>query len=313
MEFAMNKMIITAAVTGSVHIPTQTPYLPLTPKEIAEESIRSAEAGAAIVHIHARDPKDGRPSSDLDIFWDILTRIKERSDAIICISTGGGAGMSIEERTKTIPFFKPEMASCNMGSMNFGLYPLLEKYKEFKFPWEKAYLELTRNFIFANTFADLEYICRIARENGTKPEHEMYDVGHLYNTKFLLEKGWLDPPIHMQFVTGVLGGIQSTIDDLLHMRRTTDRLFGEDQYTWSVIGAGYPAEFHLGAMAAMLGGHVRVGMEDNFRIRRGEFAKSNGELVEKMVRIARELDRDIASPEEARSILRLKGKEKVNF
>lgn len=309
----MDKMIITAAVTGSVHIPTQTPYLPLTPNEIVQESIRSAEAGAAIVHIHARDPKDGKPCSDLVVFQEIITSIKEKSDVIICISTGGGAGMSIEERTKTIPFFKPEMASCNMGSMNFGLYPLLEKYKEFKFPWEKPYLELTRNFIFANTFADLEYICKIARENGTRLEHEMYDVGHLYNTKFLLERGMLNPPVHMQFVTGVLGGIQSNIDDLFYMKRTSDRLFGENQYTWSVIGAGYPAEFHLGAIAAMSGGHVRVGMEDNFRIRKGEYAKSNAELVEKMVRIARELDRDIASPEETRRLLGLKGKEKVYF
>ncbi len=309
----MDKLIITAAITGSVHIPTQTPYLPLTPREIADESVRSAEAGAAIVHIHARDPKDGKPCSDLEIFREIVASIKERSDVVICISTGGGAGMSIEERTKTIPFFKPEMASCNMGSMNFGLYPLLEKYKEFKYPWEKPYLEMTRHFIFANTFADLEYICAIARENGTKLEHEMYDVGHLYNTKFLLDRGLLEPPIHIQFVTGVLGGIQSTFDDLLHMKRIADKLFGEDRYTWSVIGAGYPAEFHLGAIAAMLGGHVRVGMEDNFRIRKGEYAKSNAELAEKMVRIAKELDRDIASPDEARAILGLKGKEKVNF
>ena len=309
----MDKLIITAAVTGSVHIPTQTPYLPLTPKEIADESIRSAEAGAAIVHIHARDPKDGRPCSDLEVFREIITSIKEGSDVIVCISTGGGAGMSIEERTKTIPFFKPELTSCNMGSMNFGLYPLLEKYKEFKYPWEKPYLELTRNFIFANTFADLEYICKAANENGTKLEHEMYDVGHLYNTKFLLDKGLLRPSIHMQFVTGILGGIQSNFDDLLHMKRTADKLFGERQYTWSVIGAGYPAQFHLGTLAVMMGGHVRVGMEDNFRVRRGEYAKSNGELVEKMVRITKDLDRDIASPDEARSILGLKRKDKVSF
>ncbi len=309
----MNKLIITVAATGSVHIPTQTPYLPLTPKEIADEAVRSGEAGAAIAHIHARDPQDGRPSSNLDIFREIITSIKERSDMIICISTGGGAGMSIEERTKTIPFFKPELASCNMGSMNFGLFPLLDRFKEFKFPWEKSYLELSRNFIFSNTFADLEYICKIARENETKLEHEMYDVGHLYNTKFLFDKGLLDRPLHMQFVTGVLGGIQSTFDDLLHMKRTADKLYGEDQHSWSVIGAGYPAQFHLGTLAVLTGGHVRVGMEDNFRIRRGEYAKSNAELVEKMVRIAKDLDRDIASPDEARSILGLKGKEKVNF
>lgn len=313
MEFVMNRLIITAAVTGSVHVPTQTPYLPLTPKEIADEAVRSGEAGAAIAHIHARDPQDGRPSSNLDIFQEIITSIKERSDMIICISTGGGAGMSIEERTKTIPFFKPELASCNMGSMNFGLFPLLDRFKEFKFPWEKSYLELSRSFIFSNTFADLEYICKIARENETKLEHEMYDVGHLYNTKFLFDKGLLDRPLHMQFVTGVLGGIQSTFDDLLHMKRTADKLYGEDQHSWSVIGAGYPAQFHLGTLAVMTGGHVRVGMEDNFRIRRGEYAKSNAELVEKMARIAKDLDRDIASPDEARSILGLKGKEKVNF
>lgn len=231
-EKFMNKLIVTAAVTGSVHIPTQTPYLPLTPNEIADEAVRSGEAGAAIAHIHARDPKDGRPFSDLDIFREIITSIKERSDMIICISTGGGAGMSIEDRTKTIPFFKPELASCNMGSMNFGLFPLLDRLKEFKFPWEKSYLELSRNFIFSNTFVDLEYICKIASENETKLEHEMYDVGHLYNTKFLLDKGLLDRPLHMQFVTGVLGGIQSTFDDLFHMKKTADKLYGEDQHTW---------------------------------------------------------------------------------
>ncbi len=309
----MDKLIITAAITGSVHVPTQTPHLPLKPSEIADESVRSAEAGAAVVHIHARDPQDGKPSSDLDVFREIITSIKERSDVIICISTGGGAGMSIEERTKTIPTFKPEMASFNMGSMNFGLFPALGKYKEFKFPWEKQFLEMTRSFIFANTFADLEYICKIMRDNGTKPEHEMYDVGHLYNTKFLQAGGLLDPPLHMQFVMGVLGGIQPTIEDLLHMKKTADRLYGEGQYSWSVIGAGYPAEFQVGTMATIMGGHVRVGLEDNFRIRKGEYAKSNAELVEKIVRIGRELEREPATPEEARTILSLKGKEKVNF
>ncbi|NIS71403.1 MAG: 3-keto-5-aminohexanoate cleavage protein [Proteobacteria bacterium] len=309
----MDKLIITAAITGSVHVPTQTPHLPLTPKEIADEAVRSAEAGAAVVHIHARDPNDGKPSSDLEMFREIITSIKERSDVIICISTGGGAGMSIEERTKTIPSFKPEMASFNMGSMNFGLFPALEKHREFKFPWEQPFLEMTRSFIFANTFADLEYICKTMRENGTKPEHEMYDVGHLYNTNFLHARGLLDPPLHMQFVMGVLGGIQPTIEDLLHMKKTADRLYGENQYTWSVIGAGYPAEFQVGTMATIMGGHVRVGLEDNFRIRRGEYAKSNAELVEKIVRIGRELDREPATPDEARAILGLKGKEKVNF
>ncbi|NIS71412.1 MAG: 3-keto-5-aminohexanoate cleavage protein [Proteobacteria bacterium] len=309
----MDKLIITAAITGSVHVPTQTPHLPLKPREIADEAVRSAEAGAAVVHIHARDPKDGKPSSDLEVFREIITSIKERSDVIICISTGGGAGMSIEERTKTIPSFKPEMASFNMGSMNFGLFPALEKYREFKFPWEQPFLEMTRSFIFANTFADLEYICKTMRENGTKPEHEMYDVGHLYNTNFLHARGLLDPPLHMQFVMGVLGGIQPTIEDLLHMKKTADRLYGENQYTWSVIGAGYPAEFQVGTMATIMGGHVRVGLEDNFRIRRGEYAKSNAELVEKIVRIGRELDREPATPDEARAILGLKGKEKVNF
>ncbi|NIQ39228.1 MAG: 3-keto-5-aminohexanoate cleavage protein [Proteobacteria bacterium] len=309
----MDKLIITAAITGSVHVPTQTPHLPLTPKEIADESVRSAEAGAAVVHIHARDPEDGKPTSDLEVFRGIITSIKERSDGIICISTGGGAGMSIEERTKTIPTFKPEMASFNMGSMNFGLFPALGKFKEFKFPWEKPFLEMTRSFIFANTFADLEYICTIMRENGTKPEHEMYDVGHLYNTNFLLGGGLLDPPLHMQFVMGILGGIQATVEDLLHMKKTADRLYGEGKYTWSVIGAGYPAEFHMGTVATMMGGHVRVGMEDNVRIRRGEYAKSNAELVEKMVRIAGELGRDIATADEARTALGLKGKENVNF
>ena len=288
-------------------------YLPRTPKQIADEAVRSAEAGAACVHLHARDPETGMPSANLDLFREIIVSVKERSDVVIGLTTGGGYGMSVEERAAVVPEFKPEMASFNQGSINFGLFPILDRYKDFKFEWEPKYLESSRSAIFQNTFADLEGLCRIMKENDTKPELEMYDVGHIYNAGYLLQTGKLDPPAHMQFVMGILGGIAATVENMIHMKRMADSVFGEDKYTWSVIGAGYPAEFHLGAVACTLGGHVRVGMEDNLRIARREKCKSNGELVEKMVRIARELDRETATPDEARKMLKLKGGDNVAF
>jgi len=309
----MDKLIITAAITGSVHVPTMSDYLPMTPKQIADEAVRSAEAGAACVHLHSRNPENGMPSPNLDLFREILTSVKSRSDVIVGITTGGGYGMTVEQRAAVVPTFKPEMASFNMGSMNFGLFPILERYKEFKYDWEPKYLEASRSGIFQNTFADLENFCRIMRENNTKPELEMYDVGHIYNAAFMKQKGFLDEPLHMQFVMGILGGIAATVDNMIHMKRVADSVFGEGKYTWSVIGAGYPSEFHLGAVACTFGGHVRVGMEDNLRLNRKEKCKSNAELVGKMVRIVRELDRDVASPDEARKILKLKGKDKVNY
>ncbi len=214
--------------------------------------------------------------------------------------------MSIEERVDVVTRLKPEMASFNMGSMNFGLFPVARRIKEFKYPWEKGYLESTKDFVFRNTFSDLEYICQTMRENKTKPELEMYDVGQLYNAAYLLKEGRLDTPLHMQYVMGVLGGIGATLKDLMHMKETSDQLYGKDKYTWSVIGVGYPREFHLAAQAIMMGGHVRVGLEDNIFISKGVLTESNAQLVEKVVRIARELDREIASPDKARKILGLK-------
>lgn len=309
----MDKLILTAAITGSVHVPTMSDHLPATPKDIADDAVRAAEAGAAVVHIHARSAKDGRPSADLNEVREIVTSIKSRSDVVICITTGGGVGMTVEQRAAVVPEFKPELASFNMGSMNFGLFPLLERYKEFKHDWEPAYLEASRDMVFKNTFKDLEGFCRIMRENGTKPELECYDVGQIYNAAYMLKAGHLDTPIHMQFVMGILGGIAATVDNMIHMKRVSDEQFGEGKYTWSIIGAGYPAEFHLGAVAAVLGGHVRVGMEDNLRLSRKEKCKSNADLVEKMAKITRSLDRETASPDEAREMLGLKGKDKVNF
>lgn len=309
----MDKLIITAAITGSVHVPSMSEYLPATPKDIADDAVRAAEAGAAVVHIHARSAKDGRPSADLNEMREIVSSIKARSNVVICITTGGGVGMTVEQRAAVVPEFKPELASFNMGSMNFGLFPFLERYKEFKHEWEPAYLEATRDMVFKNTFKDLEGFCKIMRENGTKPELECYDVGQIYNAGYMLSKGHLDAPVHMQFVMGILGGIAATLDNMLHMKKVADEVFGVGKYTWSVIGAGYPAEFHLGAVATILGGHVRVGMEDNLRLNRQERCKSNAELVEKMVKIATSLDREIATPDEARKILGLKGIDKVNY
>lgn len=302
----MEKLIISAAVTGSTTVPSQTPHLPLTPEQIADEAARAAEAGAAIAHIHARDPKTGAPTSSLEVFEEIISRIKGKSNIIINTTTGGGVGMSIEERVAVVTRFKPEMASFNMGSMNFGLFPVARRIKEFKYPWEKGYLESTKDFVFRNTFFDLEHICQTMRENKTKPELEMYDVGQLYNAAYLLKEGRLDTPLHMQYVMGVLGGIGATLKDLMHMKEISDQLYGKDKYTWSVIGVGYPREFHLAAQAIMMGGHVRVGLEDNIFISKGVLTESNAQLVEKVVRIARELDREIASPDKARKILGLK-------
>jgi len=311
----MEKLIISAALTGNITLPTQTPYLPITPEEIAEEARRAAEAGAAIVHIHARDPKTGKPTTDPEIYREIATKIKERTDAIICITTGGTMYMSPEERLRVVPLLKPELATFNMGSINFSIHPVAERYRdnEWKFSWEKEFAEGTKDFIFRNTFGDMEKYCETMYANQTVPECEVYDVGHLYNMNFLLRKGLLRKPIWMQFVTGVLGAIGSDPENVMFLKQKADKLIGEGDYRWSVIGVGYPAEFHLAALAIVMGGHVRVGFEDNIFINKGVLAKSNAELVEKVVRIARELGREIATPDEVRKTLGLKGKDKVNF
>jgi len=311
----MEKLIITTALTGNVTIPTQTPYLPITPKEIADEAVRVAEAGGASVHIHARDPKDAKPTPDLEVYREIATLIKQKSDVIVCITTGGTPDMTAEQRVRVVPELKPELATFNMGSMNFGVYPLADRYKDedYKHPWEKELLVGSKNFVFRNTFGDIEKFCQIFKESNTKPEHETYDIGHLYNIYHLIRRKVIQLPIWLQFVTGVMGGIGSALEDIMYMKHTADRLIGAENYQWSVIGAGYPAEFNVATLAMMMGGHVRVGFEDNIFISKGVLAKSNAELVEKAVRIAKELGREIATPDEARKILGLKGKDKVNF
>jgi len=308
----MEQTILTAAITGAATFHSQRPHIPITPKQIADEAVAACEAGAAVVHIHARDPEDGRPSADIDLYGEIVTSIKSRCNVIICITTGAGAGMSIDQRTATISTFKPELASLNMGSMNFSMHPLLKRIKQWKHEWEKPFIEATRDFIFPNTFASLEKITTIMKQNGTKPELEIYDTSHLYNAQYLAHEGFLQYPLHMQFVLGVMGGCQATPYDLVHLKTTADRLFG-DRYTWSVIGTGWPYEFRLGAVALTLGGHVRVGLEDNLLISQGQLAKSNAELVGKMRRICEDLGNTVASSEEARTMLHLKGLDHVAF
>ena len=310
----MEKLIITCALTGSLTVPAQTPYLPITPQQIADEAVRAAEAGAAIIHVHARNPENGQPTADLDTFRDILTRTKGRTNAILGITTGGGPGMTPEERILVVPTFKPELASFNMGPVCLNVAPLANRIKDedFKYPWEKPFLQSTGGIIQHNTFTTLELYLKTMNENDTKNECECYDVGHIYNVGYFYREGIMKPPVWIQFVTGGLGAIGSAQEDIIHMKRTADRLLGEDNYQWSLIGTG-AVVFRNAALAIGLGGHVRVGFEDNIFLERRVLAKSNAELVEKVMRLARELGREVATPDEARSILKLKGKDKVNY
>jgi uncharacterized protein (DUF849 family) len=311
----MEKLIITAALTGNITLPTQTPYLPLTPQQIIDDAVRAADAGAASVHIHGRDPKSARPTTEPAVYREIAAGIKARSNVIVCITTGGTAYMTPEERAQIVPALKPELATFNMGTINFSIHPIADRFKDedYKYPWEKEFAIGTKDFIFRNTFGDIEKLMQMMKENNTKPEFELYDVGHLYNLNFLVRRNIINFPVWLQFVTGILGGIGANVDEVVHMKQTADRLLGADNYIWSVIGAGYPAEFNLATLGIMMGGHARVGFEDNIFIEKGVLAKSNAELVEKVVRIARELGREIATPDEARKILGLKGKDKVNY
>ncbi|MGO8989356.1 MAG: 3-keto-5-aminohexanoate cleavage protein [bacterium] len=311
----MEKLIITAAITGNITLPVQTPYLPLSPQQIIDDAVRAANAGAASVHIHGRDPRTARPTTEPAVYREIAAGIKARSNVIVCVTTGGTANMTPQERAQVVPALKPELATFNLGSINFSIHPIADRYKDedYKYPWEKEFAIGTKDFIFRNTFGDIEKLMEMMRENNTKPEFELYDVGHLYNLNFLVRRNIIGFPVWLQFVTGVLGGIGANVDEVVHMKQTADRLLGTDNYIWSVIGAGYPAEFNLATLGMMMGGHARVGFEDNIFIEKGVLAKSNAELVEKVVRIARELGREIATPEDARRILGLKGKDKVNF
>lgn len=302
---ADRKVVITAAITGSIHTPTMSPYLPITPEEIAQNAIDAAEAGAAAVHLHARDPESGMPSPDLNLFREIVEKIRAASDVNLCLTTGGGYGMTVEQRVSVVPEFRPELASFNMGSMNFGIFPLAGKTKDWKHEWEPKLLEASKSYIFQNTFSDLEKICVLMKESGTKPELEIYDVGHLYNAAYLLSRGLLEPPLYLQFVMGILGGIQSTLFDLVHLKQTADRLFGEGAYRWSAFGAGQ-MEYPICTTAALLGGNCRVGLEDALYISRGVLAESNADLVKKMVRILGEFSLEPATPAEAREILHIR-------
>jgi uncharacterized protein (DUF849 family) len=305
------KVIITCAVTGAIHTPSMSPHLPITPEEIADAAIGAAEAGAAVVHLHARRPSDGLPDQDPKAFAPFLRVIKQRSNCIINITTGGAPTMSIEERLRPAHHFAPEVASLNMGSMNFGLYPMLARFKDFKHAWERPYLEGSRDRIFKNTFADIEHILTSCAENGTRFEVECYDIGHLYTLAHFAERGVIKPPFFVQSVFGILGGIGPHPEDVAHMKRTADRLFGSE-YHWSVLGAGRN-QLPIAAMAAAMGGNVRVGLEDSLWIGAGKLAESNAQQVTKARQIIEGLGLDIASSDEARDILELKGGDRVNF
>ena len=287
MPAKRDKVIITCAVTGSIHTPTMSPHLPLTPDEIARDSIAAAEAGASILHLHARDPKDGRPTPDPEVFMQFLPRIKQATDAVVNITTGGGHGMTVQERLAAAMRASPEMTSLNMGSMNFGLYPMLSRYKTWKHDWEPKFLEMTRDFIFRNTFKDIEYVLKeLGEGHGVKFEYECYDVGHLYNLAHFLERGLVKPPLFVQTIFGILGGIGADHDNLVHMKRIADKLFG-DQYHWSILAAGRH-QLSFMSMGAIMGGNVRVGLEDSLYAGKGKLAASNAEQVRIVVDILKD-------------------------
>ena len=306
------KVIITCAVTGSVHTPSMTPYLPITPDEIARESIAAAEAGASVIHLHARDPETGRPTPDPAMFMKFLPRIKQNCDAVINITTGGSLGMSIDDRIAAPLLVQPELCSLNMGSMNFGIFHAGAKIADWKYDWEKPYIEKTRDSIVSNTFRQIEsFIERLGKGCGTRFECECYDVGHLYTLAYYLDRKLLEPPLFVQTIFGVMGGIGAHPEDLMHMRRTADRLFGLD-YQWSILAAGRH-QMNLVTIGATMGGNVRVGLEDSIYLGAGTLAKSNAEQVSKIRRILAELSLDVATPGDARRMLKLKGGDRVAF
>jgi uncharacterized protein (DUF849 family) len=309
---AKNKVIITCAVTGAIHTPTMSPHLPITPEQIADSAVGAAEAGAAIVHLHARNPETGRPDQSPEAFMRFVPRIKQRTNAVINLTSGGSPTMRVEERVLPASTLKPEVASLNMGSMNFGLYPMLNRYKDFKHDWEKPYLEGTKDLIFRNTFKDIEFVLKTCMDNGTRFEFECYDIGHIYSLAHFLERGMVKPPLFVQSVFGILGGIGTHPEDVIHMRRTADRLLGRDNYRWSVLGAGR-AQMPIAAMAAAMGGNVRVGLEDSLWIGPGKLAESNAQQVTKARQVIEGLGLEIATPDDAREMLGLKGPDKVNF
>ena len=306
----MKKVIITCAVTGAIHTPSMSPHLPVTPEEMADAAIGAAEAGASIVHLHARDPETGRPDQSPQAFARFLPIVKQRTDAVVNLTTGGAPYMTVQERVQPAAAFRPEVASLNMGSMNFGLFPMLKRYKDFKHDWERKYLE-NKGIVFQNSFADIEHILTACSENGTRFEFECYDTAHLYNLKYFFDQGMVKAPLFIQTVFGLQGGIGAHPDDVMHMKRTADRLFGGD-YRWSVLGAGRN-QMPIAAMSAAMGGNVRVGLEDSLWSGPGRLAQSNAEQVRQVRQIIEGLGLDVATPDEAREMLQLKGGDKVAF
>jgi len=306
------KIVVTAAVTGGIHTPTMSPYLPVTPEQIIDDAVGAYEAGAAVVHIHARSPEEGKPTSDLEIIRKIVTGIKERCNVIICLTTGGALGMTLEQRIAVVPTFKPELASCNAGSINFVLTPAAENVakKGPKYGWEIPYLEGTYDMVFTNTYKGIDYYVTKMNENGTRPEFEIYDVGMINNVAYFLKKGIIKRPVYIQFVMGILGGIPATVENLAYMVKTAREQLGE--FNWSVAAAGRH-QFPMAAAALAMGGNVRVGLEDNLYLRPGVLAKSSGEQVIQILEIAERLGFEAATPDEARSILGLKGLDNVAF
>ena len=311
MAALQKKVIVTCAITGGIHTPSMSPYLPITPKQIEDEAVAAAQAGASIVHLHARDPENGKPSQDPQLFRQFLPQIAERSDAIINITTGGAPNMLVEERLQPALELKPEVASLNMGSMNFGLYPMLARQKEFKYDWERPYLEGSEDRVFRNTFKEIRYILESCADNGTRFEIECYDTSHLYTAAHFIDRGILKEQLFIQSVFGLLGGIGTHPEDVLHMRRTAERLFGDDYY-WSVLGAGR-SQIPLATMSATMGGNVRVGLEDSLWDGPGKLATSNAQQVERVVGVIKSLNLEVASPDETREMLQLKGKNAVAF
>jgi len=305
------KIIISCAVTGSIHTPSMSPYLPVTPSEIAESALGAAEAGAAIVHLHARDPLDGRPIHTPEDFEPFLKVIKQQSNVVINITTGASPYMPVEYRVKPAAIWRPEVASLNMGSMNFGLFPMLKRFKEFKHDWEPEMLEASHDLVFRNSFKDIRYALDTLNETGTRYEFECYDTAHLHNLHYFWQEGLVQGPLFIQTCFGLLGGIGAHPDEVMHMKRTADRLFGDD-YRWSVLAAG-ANQMRVAAMAASMGGHVRVGLEDSLWLARGQLAKTNAEQVIRVRQIIEGLGLEIATPDEAREILSLKGGDKVEF
>ncbi len=305
------KVIITCAVTGSIHTPSMSPHLPVTPEEIAEAALAAADAGAAIVHLHARNPEDGRPDQTPEAFEPFLRVVKQSSDVVVNLTTGGSPFMPVEERVRPAEVWRPEIASLNMGSMNFGLFPMLKRFKEFRYDWEPQMLEASRDLVFRNSFKDITYALNTLNESGARYEFECYDTSHLYNLHYFLQEGLVKPPLFVQTVFGLLGGIGPHPDDVMHMKRTADRLFG-DKYIWSVLGAGR-SQMPVAAMGAAMGGNVRVGLEDSLWIGPGKLASSNAEQVRQVRKIIEGLGLEVASPAEARARLQTKGFDQVGF